>query len=48
MHNIDIGYTQIHISHKITTLKSIKTKKNKPAHKGTQAVKGILPPMDTA
>jgi hypothetical protein len=46
--NTHVTYTQIQISHKITPLKTNKTKKNKSAYNATQTVKDILQPMNTA
>jgi hypothetical protein len=43
--NTQVTYT-IHISHKITPLKTSKTKKNKSAHKATETVKNILRPVN--
>jgi hypothetical protein len=45
-HNTHITYTQLHISHKITPLKTNKIKKNKSAHEATQTAKGILQSMN--
>jgi hypothetical protein len=45
---IHIIYTQIHISHKITPLKTNKTKKNKSPHNAIQTMKAMLQPMNTA
>jgi hypothetical protein len=49
IHNTHISYTQLHLSHKITTKQTNKQdEENKSAHKATQTVKDILQPLNTA